>query len=345
MRYSAVAVLLAGVLLGATVVAQTATDDPETAASPPAPAAPKARPKPPAAAPKPPARAAVPAQPIAKGECGNPELLNTSRQLAVDTRGGLHIGQKSYPNTLALADKEVILTFDDGPLPGPTDRVLAALEAECVSATFFLIGKNAQAHPQLTRRIAELGHTLGHHSWSHPVRTLRGLSPAAAIEEIRRGIDADQTAAYQTPWTGGPPVTPFFRFPGFADTPQTKAWLDAHDIAVFGTDLWASDWAMMTPEAQLKLVMSRLEETRGGIVLFHDTREQTARMLPAFLRRLKQEGYRVVHIVPRGAGNRLKAAPAGWSSETEEILKRVMPRLLKTPPAGERAPAMPDMDG
>ncbi len=69
---------------------------------------------------------------------------------------------------------------------------------------------------------------------------------------------------------------------------------------VIGTDLWASDWNPMSPAQQLQLVLGRLEANRGGIVLFHDTKAQTAAMLAAFLRALKGRGYRIVHVVPRG---------------------------------------------
>ena len=66
---------------------------------------------------------------------------------------------------------------------------------------------------------------------------------------------------------------------------------------VWGADLWASDWNRMTPDQELQLVLARLEQARGGIVLFHDTKAQTAAMLPAFLRALKARGYHVVHVV------------------------------------------------
>ena len=76
-------------------------------------------------------------------------------------------GLKSFPQTLPLEDHEVVLTFDDGPWPPTTPRVLAALARECVRATFFLIGKPASEHPDLVRRIAAEGHTIGHHTWLH----------------------------------------------------------------------------------------------------------------------------------------------------------------------------------
>lgn len=267
--------------------------------------------------------------------CGNPDALGVGRVIEVGAPGGLHIGQKTYPQTLALADKEVVLTLDDGPLPGLTERALDALAAECVRATFFFVGRNAQAHPRIVQRAAKDGHTIGHHSWSHPSQTLRGLSQGAAIEEISRGMAATQHAAGQGPLAAGRPATPFFRFPGFADTPGTLAWLDAHDIAVFGADLWASDWLTQTPEAQLELTMRRLAATRGGILLLHDIRAQTVDMLPALLRRLKREGYRIAHIQPGPTKPALEEPPAGWKSETGDFLERYMPHLK--PQAARRA--------
>jgi peptidoglycan-N-acetylglucosamine deacetylase len=234
----------------------------------------------------------------AAAACG-PEALGTARVLKVETEGGVRVGTKSYPATLPLADHEVVLTFDDGPWPVTTPAVLDALARECVKATFFLIGENAEARPALVRRIVAEGHTVGHHTWSHPI--LNKIPPAEALAQIERGMAADDRAAYGQEPSGqamGAPRVPFFRFPGFADTPELLAELARRNIAVFGADLWASDWNRMTPEAELELVLSRLRDAGRGIVLFHDTKRQTADMIPAFLRALKAGGYHVVHIIP-----------------------------------------------
>lgn len=251
----------------------------------------------------------------ASAACG-PEALGTARVLALGP--SKPVGLKTYPQTLALADKELILTFDDGPLPATTSKILDALRAECVRATFFLIGRNAEANPAVARRIAAEGHTLGHHSFSHPGATLRGLSTAEAAADIRRGMEADDRAAYGA-WTGAPKA-PFFRFPGFADTPDLNATLAGQGVTVFGADLWASDWDEMTPEAQRALLLARIEKARKGIVLMHDSRPQTAAMLPGLLRDLKARGYRIVHVAPGEAPAPLAEAPANWRSETEAII-------------------------
>ncbi|MCL8382010.1 polysaccharide deacetylase family protein [Xanthobacter aminoxidans] len=227
--------------------------------------------------------------------CG-PEALGTARVMEIDPKG-LRVGKKSFPDTLPLAPKEVVLTFDDGPWPTTTAAVLDALKAECVRATFFLIGENARARPQLVKRELAEGHTVAHHTMTHPAATLAKIPFDAAVKEIERGIAADDTAAYGA--AGAAPRVPFFRFPGFASTPQLLAYLETKGIAVFGADLWASDWNVMTPEAELDLVMKRLDAAGGGIVLFHDTKPYTAAMIPAFLKALKRNGYSIVHMVPK----------------------------------------------
>ena len=136
--------------------------------------------------------------------------LGTARSQSVNPAEHLALGLKTYPQTIALGDHEVVLTFDDGPVIGATSAVLDALAAECVKATFFLIGRNAQTNPGLVRREAADGHSIGHHTFSHPSLTLRGLSDAAARADIDRGIASDDRAAYGA--AGRNPVWPFSGF-------------------------------------------------------------------------------------------------------------------------------------
>ncbi len=227
---------------------------------------------------------------------GNPDALGTEHVLAVDARSTPRVGRKHFPTTLPLAPKEVVLPFDDGPWPGTTDRVLDALRRECVKATFFMVGELAVESPALARRVMTEGHTVGYHTYSHPL--LNHMTLAAAEAEIDRGIAAVEKAVYGQ--SGQEPVTPFFRFPGFASSPALFDRLARRGIVVFGADLWASDWNPMLPVDELRLVLGRLHATGGGIVLFHDTKAQTAAMIPSFLRELKRTGYHVVHVVPAG---------------------------------------------
>jgi peptidoglycan/xylan/chitin deacetylase (PgdA/CDA1 family) len=239
-------------------------------------------------------------------ECPRPGTLGTSRMLAVDAAQYPRVGSKSFPQTLPLEDHEVVLTFDDGPWPPTTPRVLATLAKECVRATFFLIGKPASEHTDLVRRIAAEGHSIGHHTWLH--RSLMRIPPGETTEEIDRGIAADELALHGV--ATRIPSTPFFRFPGFESTPATLDLLQSRGIVVFGADLWASDWDPMTPKQQLKLLTDRLNLVRKGIILLHDPKAQTAAMLPDFLRYLKDNHYRVVHIVPAAPDKKPDPAPS-----------------------------------
>lgn len=160
----------------------------------------------------------------------------------------------------------------------------------------------ASAHPDLVRRIAAQGHSVGTHTWSHP--SLKRIKPDAAVAQIDRGISAVEIALHGKALTT--PQTPFFRFPGFESTPATLDLLQSRGIVVFGADLWASDWNKMTPNQELQLITGRLSAAGKGIILFHDTKAQTAAMMPAFLRYLRDHGYHVVHVIPvkpAGAGH------------------------------------------
>jgi peptidoglycan/xylan/chitin deacetylase (PgdA/CDA1 family) len=231
--------------------------------------------------------------------CPRQDALGTSRVLAVDAATTPRVGIKNFPQTLPLEDHEVVLTFDDGPWPPTTPKVLAALAQECVHATFFLIGKPASEHPELVRRIAAEGHTIGTHTWTH--FSLMRMSPDDAVDQIDHGIAAVQAALQ------GAPLAPFFRFPGFESTQATLDLLQSRGIMVFGADLWASDWNPMTPQQELKILTDRLNAEHKGIILLHDPKGHTAAMLPAFLRYLRQNHYHVVHLVP--------AAPAAQAAK------------------------------
>jgi peptidoglycan/xylan/chitin deacetylase (PgdA/CDA1 family) len=246
--------------------------------------------------------ACMPAAPAA--ECPRKDALGTSRILTVDPATWPRVGLKSFPQTLPLQDREVVLTFDDGPSPATDKKVLAALARECVRATFFLIGKTASEHLDLVKRIAAEGHTVGHHSWSH--NNMKYMSPEDAEGEIDKGIAAVERALHGVSTTV--PSTPFFRYPFFEMTQATLDSLQKRGIAVFGADLFASDWIPMKPDQQLKLLIGRLNAARKGIILLHDPKAQTAAMLPAFLRYLRDNRYRVVHLVPAAAASGAAAA-------------------------------------
>ena len=251
----------------------------------------------------------------------------------------LHLGTQSYPRTLDLCDHAVVLTFDDGPSPQTTPRILKALKAAGIHASFFLVGKRTREHPELAREEVAEGHTVGHHSNTHPGFTLRGFDTASAETDIQDGIAEDERAIYGAAATPDTPHVPFFRFPGFADTPELLGDLDRRGIAVFGSDLWAGDWIAMSADHERERVMALLAKRprHNGIILFHDTRPSTAEMLPAFLAELKAGGYRVVQVVYAKAAPRPSlTVPIEGEPETQRIIAH-----LRTPivPGSHRLPS------
>ena len=255
------------------------------------------------------------------------------RVLALDPGvAPLHVGTQSFPSTLALKDREIVLTFDDGPAPATTSRVLAALKAACVHATFFLVGRRTAAAPELARREHEEGHGVGHHSDTHPAFTLRGFDAASAERDIQNGIEADEVAVYGKDATPDHPHEPFFRFPGFADTPALLAYLDRRGIAAFGSDLWAADWLAMSPDAERRRILAELARRPGhnGILLLHDTVPETARMLPALLADLKAGGYTIVHVLyAKGSPAPALTAPRPGEPEAERVIEHLPRRIVE----------------
>jgi peptidoglycan/xylan/chitin deacetylase (PgdA/CDA1 family) len=230
-------------------------------------------------------------------DCPRKGTLGTARVMSVDPAIWPRVGRRDFAQTLPLRDHEVVLTFDDGPWPATTARVLRTLAQECVRATFFLIGKPAAEFPWIVQAAAAEGHSIGHHTWTH--FSLRQMPATDAMEEINRGIAAVEMAQHGIETTT--PTTPFFRFPGFESTPALLDLLQSRRISVFSTDLLANDWIRMTPPQELNLLVKRLKLVNRGIILLHDPQPTTAAMLPAFLHYLKEHNYRVVHLVPVNA--------------------------------------------
>ncbi|MGC1778869.1 MAG: polysaccharide deacetylase family protein [Xanthobacteraceae bacterium] len=228
---------------------------------------------------------------------GNPDALGTSRVLPIDFSQYQQLGRMQYPDSLPLNDKEVVITFDDGPLPPSTDKVLDALAAQCVKATFFMVGEMARTFPATVRRVYEEGHTIGTHSDHHP--TGFGRLPLDRMrEEIDGGI-ADVSAAF-----GGDSryLAPFFRIPGFARSDLVESELARRGLIVFSADVVADDWHRgITPAKIISLAMSRLEARGKGILLLHDIHPKTAEALPGLLEQLKANGFHVVQVVPSAA--------------------------------------------
>ena len=250
--------------------------------------------------PAPASSAASAPAPTASGQnnipaCDKPGGMGLSRIVEIDATGGPGFGFEHFKQYDFLRDKEVVLTFDDGPWPKSTAAVLKALTDECLKATFFEIGQHAMWHPEITKQVIEAGMTVGTHTWSHKdlARNPYAKDLEQAEQEIEMGNSAVNMAA------AGAPVAPFFRFPDLQHAPQLLTYLGERNIAIFSTDINSRDFKMHKPEQVIKSVMSQLEKRGKGILLMHDFHKNTAEALPELLRQLKGSGYKVVHMVSR----------------------------------------------
>jgi peptidoglycan/xylan/chitin deacetylase (PgdA/CDA1 family) len=229
----------------------------------------------------------------AASDCpGRPGALGVSRTIVVDPREHSRIGTMSYVETLPLADKEVVLTFDDGPIPPRTDKILEMLATECVKATYFIVGTMAREYPQIVKRIYDAGHTVGTHSMSHPIPFKR-----QGVEKTRAQID-DGIKATEAALGNDRAIAPFFRFPGFGNTDHGETHLEQRGLMTWGADIPADDWRKIGGAEVAKRAMRRLDAKGKGILLLHDIHQRTVDALPTILKELKAGGYRIVHVVP-----------------------------------------------
>lgn len=216
--------------------------------------------------------------------------LGVSRVIEIDASSGPLFGDltKQVKEESFLRPKEVVLTFDDGPMPWVTMAILDALDRHCSKATFFSVGRMAIAYPRTIRDVLARGHTLGSHTWSHPLHLPR-MRPEAAREEVERGFAAVALAANQ-------PIAPFFRFPGLSDSRELLAHLQTRGVASFSVDVVSNDSFVGDTGRLIDRTLRQVEARQGGIILFHDIKAVTARALPTILSELKSRGYKVVHL-------------------------------------------------
>ena len=258
--------------------------------------------------------AAIPAKPAAplpqpKSTCANPDALGVSRVVVIDTTGGPGFGFGHFKQLDFLTDKEVVLTFDDGPWPGNTPAVLKALADECTKAVFFPIGKHATYHPEILKQVAAAGHTVGAHTWSHANLNSKKMTEQLAKDEIEKGYSAVKLALGAAP-------SPFFRFPELQHGPAAMAYLGSRNIAMFSCDLDSFDFRAKNAEQIVNTVMTKLDKQGKGIILMHDFQKHTAEALPTLLRRLKAGGYKVVQMKAK--------APLQTLAEYDEALVKDM---------------------
>ncbi|GLR49804.1 polysaccharide deacetylase family protein [Shinella yambaruensis] len=199
---------------------------------------------------------------------------------------------------LKLKHKEVVLTFDDGPVPGRTEAILDTLDRYGVKATFLMVGQMADAYPAIARKVVARGHTVGSHTYRHA--NLRYLAFEAAMAEIRKGEKAVERATARRP--------DFFRFPYLADTSALRSAVARRGTIIMDMDVDSKDYFKVTPASVASRTMQGLRKRGRGIILMHDIHKRTATVLPSLLAQLKAEGYSVVTLRHTGdAGTQLLA--------------------------------------
>jgi len=244
--------------------------------------------KPAAAAPAP---APAPAMPVQqRSTCANPNALGVSRVVEIDTTGGPGFGFEHFKQFDFLTDKEVVLTFDDGPWPVNTPAVLKALGDECTKGLFFSVGKHATYHPEILRQVLAQGHTVGTHTWSHVNLNSKKMTEQQVKDEVEKGFSAVRFALGTNP-------APFFRFPQLQHNPAMVTYFGTRNVAMFSTDIDSFDFRKgATPEKIVETVMGRLDKLGKGIILMHDFQKHTGEAMPALLARLKAGGYKIVQM-------------------------------------------------
>ena len=287
----------------------------------------------------------VAAQAASAADCpGHPDAIGTSRTIVVDPRAHPIIGTMQYDKTLPLEDHEVVLTFDDGPLPKYSNQILDILAAHCAKATFFLVGRQANANPEGVRKVRDAGHTVATHTQNHPTGMDR-LPLDRSRQEIEQGI-ASVTAAL----ADGTAPAPFLRIPGLRVNDGIEEFAASKGLQLWSADFPADDWRNVSANRVYELAIQRLEAKGKGILLLHDIQPRTVAALPRILHELKARGYRIVHVVPATPDRpATPTEPQQWQLHPPSEMVAIsrwpkVPKFAFAGPAALPVPALSDLD-
>ncbi|MFL6796956.1 MAG: polysaccharide deacetylase family protein [Xanthobacteraceae bacterium] len=248
--------------------------------------------------------------------------LGVSRTIVVDPAEHARLGSFQYAESLPLRDHEIVLTFDDGPLPPYTGRILDTLASECVKATFFMVGRMVRTYPSIVHRVYSEGHTVANHSQNHPLK-FHKMKVEQAAKEIEDGF-----ASLHQVLGEGTAVAPFFRVPGLLRQSSVEQYLAAHNYMTWSVDFLADDWTHIKSDEVTRRALERIEARGRGILLLHDIQPATALALSDILRELKSRGFKIVHVVPASDGHPKTATlPEQWAARLGAAHK-VWPRTL-----------------
>lgn len=225
---------------------------------------------------------AQPRQAVASNPYRGTGARNPDSNLPSTLPAGVRTRYSSVPtNEMVLA-----MTFDDGPHPTYTPRLLDMLKERNIKATFFMVGQCATAYPAVVKRIAEEGHEVANHSWSHP--NLAPLKETKIMDQLQKTHDAIVNACGVAPILYRPPY-------GSIRMTQRKA---IHDKFGYPTILWDVDPNDWQPPRTVSKVHNRvLAQTKpGSIILCHDIHKPTVDAMPGVLDELLARGYRFVTV-------------------------------------------------
>ena len=192
----------------------------------------------------------------------------------------------------------IAMTFDDGPSPETTPRLLDILKQRNIKATFFMIGQNAERNPAIVKRILAEGHEIGNHSWTHP--QLSKLSDDRVTEEINKTQNAIKDASGYTPVLMRPPYG--------AITARQKDWIEKQfglSVIIWSVDPF--DWKRPGASVIEERILAGARP--GAIVLSHDIHKQTVDAMPATLDALAAKGFKFVTVSQLIAMNKPKSSP------------------------------------
>jgi peptidoglycan/xylan/chitin deacetylase (PgdA/CDA1 family) len=286
----------------------------------------------------------APAAALAEDCPGRPDAIGTSRTLVVDPREHRLLGTMQYRETLPLADHEVVLTFDDGPLPRNSNQILEILASQCVKATFFTIGQMAQSFPEGVRKLRDAGHTIGTHTQTHPLNMNR-----MPIQRAQKEID-DGIASVKAALGDDAALAPFLRIPGLMRADAVEDYAGSQGLQLWSADFPADDWRHISSSRVYDLAISRIEAKGKGILLLHDIQARTVAALPRILNELKARGYHIVHVVPATPDRpATPTEPRQWllHPPTEDVAISHWPKIPNFAFAGADmlpAPALSDVD-
>lgn len=262
--------------------------------------------------PLPEATPAAPASPAPAVPADSPPM-EVRRALAVDTPVALPPPTKMVYTHCQVPAPVIAFTFDDGPHPDLTPKLLDILKERGLKATFFMVGRNVAAYPQIVRRMVAEGHEVANHSWSHPLLT--SLGDTSLDSQIRRTHEAIIKACGVTPTLYRPPY-------GQTRLSQRKKIKEAFGYTSILWDVDPLDW--QSPRTAKKVHDRVLAQTKSGsIILCHDIHATTIEAMPGLFDELKARGYQFATVSQLMELEAMTAATAAATPEKEENLPTI----------------------